>query len=125
MGLVMGEENLVAFRNAMIKAHGDVQAAALETHESELGQSLLEYLFNEADKDKNGSIDQEELLEACQRLGFSWMDEKRAEKLVKKADKNEDGVIQLEEFKATAPKFFQQSTLKLAKKNGADLGFLS
>jgi len=123
--VLMGEENLNSFRNAMIKLHGEAQAAAIDTHESGTGQAIMEWLFNEADADGNGTIDKEELVAACQRLGFEWMDDKRAEKLMKKADKNEDGVIELEEFKTTAPKFFKQSTLKLAKKNGADLGFLS
>jgi len=122
---VIGEENLVNFRNAMIKLHGDAQANAIATHESGMGQSIMEWLFNEADTDGSGAIDKDELLVACKKLGFNWMDEKRVEKLMKKADKNEDGTMQLEEFKATAPKFFQQSTLKLAKANGADLGFLS
>merc|ERR1719359_1110355 len=109
----------------MIKAHGDAQAAAIATHETDLGQSMLEWLFNEADADGNGTIDKEELLSACQRLGFTWMDEKKASKLLKKADKDENEVIDREEFATTLPKFFKQSTLKLAKKNGSDLGLLS
>jgi len=123
--VLMGEENLNSFRRAMIQLHGDAQAAAIDTHDTSYGQAIMEWLFNEADADNNGSIDKEELISACKKLGFEWMDAKRADKLIKKADKNEDGVIQLDEFKTSAPKFFKQSTLKLAKKNGADLGFLS
>merc|ERR1719478_1974327 len=82
---------------------------------------MMGWLFDQADKDKNGTIDKQELQEAMQKLGFDWMDEKRIDKFIKKADDNKDEVLQYEEFAKTSPKFLKQSLLKLAKKNGADL----
>jgi len=123
--VLMGDENLNSLRNYFIKLHGDAQAAAIDTHESEMGQALMGWLFDQADKDGNGTIDKEELMEAVKRLGFTWMDDKRVDKLIKKADKNENEVLEYEEFAASSPKFLKQSLLKLAKKNGADLGLLS
>eukprot|EP00929_Paragymnodinium_shiwhaense_P082847 TRINITY_DN4385_c1_g1_i4.p2 TRINITY_DN4385_c1_g1~~TRINITY_DN4385_c1_g1_i4.p2 ORF type:complete len:184 (-),score=44.20 TRINITY_DN4385_c1_g1_i4:315-866(-) len=123
--VLLGEENLDAIRRYLIKAHGDVQAAALDTHETTLGQGAMEWLFTQADKDGNGVIDKEELKDAVQRLGFTWMDDKKVDQLFKKADKDGNEEIDLEEFKTVSPKYFKQSLIKLAKKNGADLGFLS
>jgi hypothetical protein len=44
---------------------------------------------------------------------------------MKKTDKDANGVIDKEEFTEGAPKFFKQSTLKLAKENGGALGLMS
>eukprot|EP00929_Paragymnodinium_shiwhaense_P059131 TRINITY_DN29600_c0_g1_i1.p1 TRINITY_DN29600_c0_g1~~TRINITY_DN29600_c0_g1_i1.p1 ORF type:complete len:183 (-),score=65.12 TRINITY_DN29600_c0_g1_i1:434-982(-) len=123
--VLLGQENLVSIRNYLIKLHGDAQAKLIETHETEFGQATMEWLFKQADTDNNGIIDKAELTDALQRLGFNWMDETRVDKLFKKADKNENEEIELDEFKATSPKFLQQNLLKLAKKNGSDLGFMS
>jgi len=125
MKVIMGEENLNSLRNYFIKLHGNAQEVAIDSHESSFGQTMMGWLFEQADVDKNGTIDKEELLAACQKLGFSWMDEARAAKLLKKADKDDNGVIDYDEFVKTSPKYFKQSLLKLAKKNGAELGFLS
>lgn len=123
--VLMGDENLNSLRNYFIKLHGDAQTAAIDTHDTEMGKAMMGWLFDQADKDKNGTIDKQELQEAMQKLGFDWMDEKRIDKFIKKADDNKDEVLQYEEFAKTSPKFLKQSLLKLAKKNGADLGFLS
>eukprot|EP00929_Paragymnodinium_shiwhaense_P118777 TRINITY_DN90697_c0_g1_i1.p1 TRINITY_DN90697_c0_g1~~TRINITY_DN90697_c0_g1_i1.p1 ORF type:complete len:184 (+),score=60.43 TRINITY_DN90697_c0_g1_i1:102-653(+) len=123
--VLLGEKNLEAIRGFLIKAHGDAQAAVIETHETEFGQGVMQWLFNEADVDGNGTIDKAELKDALQRLGFEWMDDDRVDKLFKKADKDGNDEIDLEEFKTVSPKFIKQSLIKLAKKNGADLGFLS
>jgi len=123
--VLMGDENLNSLRNYFIKLHGEVQEAAIDTHETETGQALMGWLFEQADKDGNGVIDKAELMEAMEKLNFSWMDEKRIDKLIKKADKNDNEVLEYEEFAASSPKFLKQNLLKLAKKNGADLGLLS
>eukprot|EP00929_Paragymnodinium_shiwhaense_P012196 TRINITY_DN11895_c0_g1_i10.p1 TRINITY_DN11895_c0_g1~~TRINITY_DN11895_c0_g1_i10.p1 ORF type:complete len:184 (+),score=59.58 TRINITY_DN11895_c0_g1_i10:86-637(+) len=123
--VLLGDQNLNSIRNYLIKLHGDAQAAVIETHPSEFGQATMSWLFEQADTDGNGTIDKQELKDALHRLGFDWMDEGRVDKLFKKADKDDSESIDLEEFKTTSPKFLQQSLIKLAKKNGADLGFLS
>eukprot|EP00929_Paragymnodinium_shiwhaense_P012202 TRINITY_DN11895_c0_g1_i7.p2 TRINITY_DN11895_c0_g1~~TRINITY_DN11895_c0_g1_i7.p2 ORF type:complete len:122 (+),score=55.08 TRINITY_DN11895_c0_g1_i7:217-582(+) len=121
----MGDETLNSIRSYLIKLHGDAQAAVIETHPTEFGQATMTWLFEQADTDGNGTIDKQELKDALHRLGFEWMDDARVDKLFLKADKDENESIDLDEFKATSPKFLQQSLIKLAKKNGADLGFLS
>merc|ERR1712032_1026450 len=73
-----------------------------------------------------GKLDKEELKAALQKLGFSWMeDDKSVEKVAKKGDKDDDGLIDLDEFKQLAPQVLRQNLMKLAKENGAELGFLS
>eukprot|EP00929_Paragymnodinium_shiwhaense_P082843 TRINITY_DN4385_c1_g1_i1.p1 TRINITY_DN4385_c1_g1~~TRINITY_DN4385_c1_g1_i1.p1 ORF type:complete len:184 (-),score=41.87 TRINITY_DN4385_c1_g1_i1:325-876(-) len=123
--VLLGQKKLDAIRGYLIKAHGDAQAAAIDTHETTFGQGAMEWLFNRADQDGNGVIDKAELKEAVQRLGFAWMDDKKVDQLFKKADKDENDEIDLQEFKTVSPKYFKQSLIKLAKKNGSELGFLS
>ena len=43
---------------------------------------------------------------------------------MKKADKDQNDVIDFEEFVKETPKVLRTSLVKLAKKNGHDLGFL-
>jgi len=123
---VMGEAELKKLRAEVIKAHGNVMGDFIETSETNFGRWTLRRLFDAADKDKNGKLDQEEVMSALLTLGFKWMeDEKKIAQLVKKADRDGDGLIDFEEFKNVAPTALKQNLLKLAKGNGGELGMLS
>ena len=56
-------------------------------------------------------------------IGFS-VDECQLDGIVCKADLDENEVIDFEEFCSAAPKTLRMQLVKLAKKNGDDLGFL-
>eukprot|EP00929_Paragymnodinium_shiwhaense_P106601 TRINITY_DN7211_c0_g1_i1.p2 TRINITY_DN7211_c0_g1~~TRINITY_DN7211_c0_g1_i1.p2 ORF type:complete len:181 (+),score=72.11 TRINITY_DN7211_c0_g1_i1:96-638(+) len=123
--LLMGEKAFNDLRTEMIKLHGNAQKAAIDTHDTAVGEMLMDRLFKSADTDGNGSIDKEELQAALQKLGFHWMDEGRVDKIIEKADDNQNDVLEYDEFKKAAPKTLKRELLKLAKKNGSDLGFMS
>ena len=45
----------------------------VKTSESEFGQNTLKMLFFMADKNNNGTLDEEELEAAFKKLGFAWL----------------------------------------------------
>jgi len=51
--------------------------------------------------------------------------EKQTEKIFERADLDGNGTICIDEFKKETPKTLKTNLVKLAKKNGNDLGFLS
>ena len=85
----------------------------------------LEKLFEIADVDGSGTIDREELELALKKLGFSHLTEAQIDKIMDKADSDDNCVIDYDEFVDNAPKTLKTQLVKLAKNNGADLGFLS
>merc|ERR1712178_45769 len=98
----------------------------IDTSDSQIGQWTLRKLFEAADEDGSGELDREELKAALKKLGFEWLDDdKKIDNVVKKGDKDDDGLIDLEEFKKLAPTLLKQNLMKLAKQNGSELGFLS
>jgi len=109
----------------VIKLHGELMANFIDTANSPSGDFALEQLFKAADTDGSGKLDKEELKVALQKLGFSWMGDEKVEKVAAKGDTDDDGLIDLDEFKQMAPTVLRQNLLKLAKENGAELGFLS
>lgn len=123
---VMGEDELKKMRAKIIQAHGSVMGQFIETSDSAFGQWTLKKMFEVADEDGSGELDKKELRAALQKLGFEWMDdEKQIDKVVKKGDKDDDGLIDFEEFKKLAPTMLKQNLMKLAKENGGELGMLS
>jgi Ca2+-binding EF-hand superfamily protein len=104
--------------------HSDVIGNFVDTYEWPTGQIALKTLFQVADKDGNGIIDEKELMDAFKALGFTWLQEKQIQGILKRADNDENGVIDMEEFMREAPKTLRTNLVKLAKKNGGDLGFL-
>jgi len=101
---LIGEDRLKKYRAEIIKAHGGVMGAALDTSDSQLGQMTLKMLFEYADADGSGELDEDELRAAMKQLGFEWLDnDKKMETLMKKGDKSGDGLIDFEEFKVLAP----------------------
>jgi len=51
--------------------------------------------------------------------------EKEIAKIFKKADGDDNGKLDFEEWQEAAPKVLKGNLVKLAKKNGHDLGFLA
>lgn len=122
---ILGEDRLKKVRAKTILIHTDVINTFVDTASTPFGQATLEKMFEIADKDGNGTIDQEEMAAALESLGFDWVSDKQVGGIIKKADKDKNGVIDLDEFKNGAPKTLKTNLTKLAKKNGGDLGFLS
>jgi hypothetical protein len=123
--VVLGEEKLNKIRGKVIGMHSDVIGNFVDTYEWPTGQIALKTLFQVADKDGNGIIDEKELMAAFNALGFTWLKEKQIQGILKRADNDENGVIDMEEFMKEAPKTLRTNLVKLAKKNGGDLGFLA
>ena len=85
----------------------------------------MKSLFSMADKDKNGTIEESELALAFQFLGFDWLKEKQVRSILQRADKDQNGVLDMEEWLSEAPKTLRTNLIKLAKKNGGELGLLA
>jgi len=123
--VIVGEARINEIRGKAIKAHSEVMTSLIDTHDTEFGEATLKRLFDAADVDGNGTIDLEEMTLALNRLGFTWLDEAKTQKIVNKGDLNGDDVIDFEEFKKLAPMVLRQNLMKLAKQNGSDMGLLS
>ncbi|EJK70821.1 hypothetical protein THAOC_07791, partial [Thalassiosira oceanica] len=74
--------------------------------------------------DNSGYLDKEEVATALSYLGFSWLGPKQVDKIFARADENGDNEISIDEFMVEAPKTLKVNLIKLAKKNGNDLGML-
>ena len=122
---VMGTKELNALRANIISKHTKVINAFVDTSESEFGQIVLKRMFEAADKDNSGGLDKEEVREALRALGFTFIENKEVEKIMKRADLDGNEVIDFEEFVKETPKTLRKSLVKLAKQNGHDLGFLA
>jgi len=122
---VMGDKELNALRADVIKAHTKVISKFVDTSESKFGQIVLKNLFAAADKDNSGTLDREEIKEALFALGFTFVKDKDLDSIMKKADVDQNEVIDFEEFVATTPVVLRQQLVRLAKANGHDLGFLA
>ena len=82
-------------------------------------------LFEAADTDDSGELDRAEVKAAMAALGLpSAEDEKQIDGIVKRADADDNELIDFEEFCKDAPKTLRMQLIKLAKQNGDDLGFL-
>lgn len=122
---VLGEDKLNKVRGKAIGVHSDVIRGFVESSDSEFGQIALKTLFSMADADKNGRIDEVELRKALKFLRFTHLKEKQISGIFGRADKDGDGTLDFEEFKAEAPKTLKTNLIKLAKSNGGELGFLA
>ena len=122
---VMGEAELNALRAKIIGEHSKVIKEFVDTSDSPTGQIALKVLFDAADKDGNGTLDKEEVAAALRALGFSHLQEKQIDGILSRADADENEVIDFEEFVREAPKTLRTNLVKLAKQNGAELGFLA
>lgn len=120
----LGEKELKQMRAKVIKEHGNVMNTFVDTHESDFGEYVLRVLFELADTNKNGTIEEDELAAALNKLGFSHLEDKQIKKIFDKADANGDGSLCYEEWKTSVPPNLKKNLMKLAKDNGHDLGFL-
>lgn len=125
MKQVLGDEKLNKVRAKGISLHSDVIANFVATSESAFGDVVLRALFKLADKDNSGTICKDELRTAMESLGFAWMKEKQINGIFDRADVDGNGSIDMDEWLASAPKTLRTNLIKLAKKNGGELGFLS
>jgi hypothetical protein len=119
---VLGEAKLNKIRGKVIGLHSDVIAKFVATNESPIGGAISDTLFAVMDKNKDGVLDEKELALAFETLGFSWLKEKQVSGILKRADKDDDGIIDYEEFRKELPKTLRTNLTKLAKKNGGELG---
>eukprot|EP00594_Rhizosolenia_setigera_P005350 CAMPEP_0178942904 /NCGR_PEP_ID=MMETSP0789-20121207/2266_1 /TAXON_ID=3005 /ORGANISM="Rhizosolenia setigera, Strain CCMP 1694" /LENGTH=225 /DNA_ID=CAMNT_0020622391 /DNA_START=169 /DNA_END=846 /DNA_ORIENTATION=- len=122
---VVGDDEINKIRAKVISVHSDTIKGFVDTSDSPFGQATLSVLFKLIDKDGDGKIDSDELKEAVSALGFSWLQEKQINGILKRADTNNDGQVDYEEFIKEAPKTLKTNLVKLAKKNGGDMGLLA
>ena len=123
-GTILGEESLNKIRGKVISIHSDLIKSFVDTADSSFGQSVLKQLFNLVDTDNSGYLDKEEVTVALNMLGFKWLKDKHVDKIFERADANGDEEISLDEFMIEAPKTLRTNLVKLAKKNGGDMGLL-
>jgi hypothetical protein len=121
---VLGDAELNKLRGKVIGLHSDVIGSFVETASSPFGEQVLKTMFQLADQNKNGKIDEQELSASLRALGFTLAD-KQITGIFERADLDANGEIDFEEFRKEAPKTLRTNLVKLAKRNGGDLGFLS
>merc|ERR1711981_483290 len=122
---IIGEPKLNKLRGKIIAMHSDVIGKFTETAQTQFGNQVLKVLFTLADKDGNGTIDEQELTVALNALGFDFLKEKQIAGIFKKADGDNSGALDFEEWEKATPKALKTALIKLAKKNGHELGFLA
>jgi len=122
---VLGDEQVNKLRAAIISKHSDVIAAFVDTADTQLGQTVLKAMFRLADKNGNGVVEKDELADALLLLGFDWLQEKQINGILERSDVDGNGTIDLEEWLQAAPKTLRTNLVKLAKKNGGDMGLLA
>jgi hypothetical protein len=121
----LGEEKLNKLRAQVISLHSDTIKGFVDTIGStEAGKTALKALFNVADENHNGKIEEEELAHALQAVGFEWLREKQIHGIFDRADVDHNGAIDVEEWLQEAPRTLRTNLVKLAKKNGGELGLL-
>ncbi|GMH46328.1 hypothetical protein TrRE_jg2930, partial [Triparma retinervis] len=122
--ITIGDDDLKQLRADVIVKHSKVIGAFVDTSTSPFGRIALKKLFEAADKNGDGVLTPSEIKEACSALGFTWIDDDKSKSLVERADVDENDVIDFEEFVKSTPKVLRTNLIRLAKKNGNDLGFL-
>jgi hypothetical protein len=122
---LLGEKNLNSIRGKSISMHADVIAAFVDTAESEIGQSVLKNMFLLSDRNRDGQIEEQELVTAFRALGFDWLKEKQVRGIFERADSDSNGFIDINEWIQEAPRTLRTNLIKLAKKNGGDMGLLA
>merc|ERR1711879_93479 len=83
---VMGQKELNRLRADAIAQHSKVISAFVDSSESPFGQLVLAKMFEAADKDKNGTLDRQEVRDALHALGFTFIKEKQLDVIFGRAD---------------------------------------
>lgn len=122
---VLGTEALNKVRANAISLHSNTIKGFIELSETPVGEAALKAMFDLADRNKNGVIEEQELEEALTKLGFDWIKEKQARGIFDRADEDGNGVLDWNEWRQEAPKTLRTNLIKLAKKNGGELGLLA
>ena len=121
----LGDERLNKIRAKAISLHADVIGNFIDMTSSPAGRSLHKILFDAVDRNDNGMVEEDELAEALRALGFDWLKEKQVQGIFKRADADDSGYIDFDEWISEAPKTLRTNLIKLAKKNGGRLGLLA
>jgi hypothetical protein len=122
--MLLGDKRLNTVRAKAISMHSEVIASFVQTANSDVGNSVLTNIFLLLDANRDGTLCEKELAAGFQKLGFTWLEEKQIRGILARADKDANGVLDFQEFEAEAPKTLKTNLIKLAKKNGGDLGLL-
>lgn len=122
---VLGDSELNKLRGKVIGLHSEVIGNFVATSESQFGQTILKQLFAAADADRNGTLEENELEKFLHTMGFDFLNAKQVRGIFARADADSDGHIDLEEWMKEAPKTLRTNLIKLAKKNGGEMGFLA
>mmetsp|Transcript_3365 Transcript_3365/g.4898 ORF Transcript_3365/g.4898 Transcript_3365/m.4898 type:complete len:238 (+) Transcript_3365:154-867(+) len=121
---IVGEDEINKLRAKIISLHSGVIGDFVETANTPVGSTISKQLFVVMDVNNDGTLDKDELKAGFEKLGFTWLQDKQVEGIINRADKNDDGVIDYDEFEAELTKTLRTNLIKLAKKNGGDMGFL-
>ena len=122
--MVLGDEQLNKLRAKIISLHSNLIKDFVSTHDSAFGQAVLRSLFEISDLDKDGKLSRDEVASALRSLGFEWLKDKQIDGIIKRADTDENGYICIDEFCVETPRTLSTNLVKLAKKNGGDMGLL-
>jgi hypothetical protein len=122
--MVLGDEQLNKLRGQVITLHSNLIKDFVSTADSAFGQAVLKSLFEISDANKDGKLSREEVATALRSLGFEWLKDKQIDGIINRADTDEDGYICIDEFCVEAPRTLSTNLVKLAKKNGGDMGLL-
>lgn len=106
-----------AMKDAIEKVNNkesDTIKTFVDSSSTEFGDAVLRGLFRFVDSDEKGAIDENDLAEALQSIGFSG---KQASSIFKKTDEEESGTIDMEEWVTSAPETLRENLIKFAQRN--------
>jgi hypothetical protein len=121
---LVGDDKINKLRSKVISLHSGVIGNFVDTHTTVVGEKISQSLFVIMDANNDGSLDEKELKAAFEALGFTWLKEKQVGGILKRADADKNGVIDYDEFKNELSKTLRVNLIKLAKKNGEEMGLL-
>jgi hypothetical protein len=122
---VMGDAELNKLRGKVIGLHSEVIGNFVNTSDTPFGKKVLKQMYAAFDADRNGTLEESELEALLLTLGFSHLNAKQIHGIFERADADHDGHITEEEWMNEAPKTLRTNLIKLAKKNGGDMGLLA